>query len=70
MRSAVLLCVTEWSGTLFICVTVWSPVVPSYLVVCCYVYPDLVLNSMKELGVEEMLNGIDKPSAKRNLIKI
>ena len=53
-----------------ICVTVWIPVLLSYLVVCCYVYPGLGLNCMKDLGVEEMLNGLDKPSEERNLMKI
>ena len=37
---------------------------------CCYVYPDLGLNCMQDLGVEEMLNGLDKPSVERNLTKI
>ena len=40
------------------------------LVVCCDVHPDLGLNYMQDLGVEETPNGIDKPSAERNLTKI
>ena len=37
------------------------------LVVCCYVCPGLGLNSMRDLGVEETLNEIDKPSEERSL---
>ena len=37
---------------------------------CCYVYPGWGMNYMQDLGVEEMLNGIDKPSEERNLTKI
>ena len=40
------------------------------LVVCCDVYPGLGLNCMQDSGVEETPNGIDKPSAERNLTKI
>ena len=40
------------------------------LVVCCDVHPGLGLNYIQDLGVEEMRNGLDKPSAERNLIKI
>ena len=36
---------------------------------CCYVNPDLGLNCMQDLGVEETLNGLDKPSVERNLMK-
>ena len=38
-------------------------------VVCCYVHPGLGLNCMQDLRVEEMRNGLDKPSAERNLMK-
>ena len=60
----------EWYETLFLCVTEWSPVLLCLLVVCCYVCPGLGLNSMRDLGVEETPNGLDKPSAERNLTKI
>ena len=33
------------------------------------VHPGLGLNCTQELGVEEMSNGPDKPSAERNLMK-
>ena len=39
-------------------------------VVCCYVHLGLGLNCMQDLGVEEMPNGLDKPSEERNLTKI
>ena len=39
------------------------------LVVCCDVHPGLGLNCMQDLGVEEKSNGLDKPSAERNLTK-
>ena len=48
------------SGALCCCVS---------FVVCCDVHPGLVLNSMQDLGVEETPNGLDKPSAERNLTK-
>ena len=38
-------------------------------VVCCDVHPGLGLKCMQDLGVEETKNGIDKPSAERNLKK-
>ena len=38
-------------------------------VICYDVHPGLGLNCMQDLGVEETRNGIDKPSAERNLIK-
>ena len=38
--------------------------------VCYDVHPSLGLNSMQDLGVEEIRNGIDKPSEKRNITKI
>ena len=37
--------------------------------VCCDVHPVLGLNYMQDLGVEEMPNGIDKPSVERKLTK-
>ena len=40
------------------------------LVVCCDVHPGLGMKCMQDLGVEEMPNGIDKPSAEGNLMKI
>ena len=67
---AVFFYVTEWYGTLVVCVTKWSPVLMCLLVVCCYVCPSLGLNCMRDLGVEEILNGLDKPSEERNLMKI
>ena len=39
------------------------------LVVCCDVHLGLGLNCMQYLGVEETLNGLDKPSEERNLEK-
>ena len=37
--------------------------------VCCNVHLGLGLNCMQDLGVEYMRNGLDKPSAERNLTK-
>ena len=34
-----------------------------------YVFPGFGLNYIQYLGVEETLNGLDKPSAERNLTK-
>ena len=62
-------CIIVWYGTLVFCVQNWSPLLLNVPVVCCYVCPGLGLNSMEDLGVEEMLNGIDKYSAERNLTK-
>ena len=69
MCFVVFLYVAEWYENLIICVTVWSPVLLSYLMVCCYVCPSLGLNCMQDLGVEETSNGLNKPSAERNLTK-
>ena len=45
----------------------------SYVVVfpcgCCDVHLGLGLNCMQYLGVEEMPNGLDKPSVERSLTK-
>ena len=60
----------EWYETLFLYATEWIPKLLCLLVVCCDVHPSLGLNCMKDLGVEETLNGLDKPSAYRNLTKI
>ena len=46
-----------------------NPMLLSTLVVCCDVCPGLGLNSMQDLGVEEMPNGFDKHSEERNLTK-
>ena len=35
----------------------------------CDVHPGLGLNYMQDLGVEEMRNGLDKPSVERKLMK-
>jgi len=40
------------------------------IVFCCYVCLGLGLDHMQDLGVEEMMNWIDKPSEERNLTKI
>ena len=47
-----------------------TPVLLCYLVVCCYACLGLGLNCMQDLGVEEMGNGLNKPSEERNLAKI
>ena len=62
--------VTKWCANPVVCVTKWSVVLLCLLVVCCYVCPGLGLNYMQDLGVEETLNGLDKPSEERNLSKI
>ena len=59
--------ITKWYRTLVVCVTEWSHVLLCLLVVCCYVCSGLGLNCMQDLGVEEMLNWLDKPSEERNL---
>ena len=40
------------------------------LVVSCDVHPGFDLNCIQDLGVEDMSNGIGKPSAERNLKEI
>ena len=62
--------VKEWYENLVVCVTKWSLVLMCLLVVYCYVCPGLGLNCMQDLGVVETPNGLDKPSAERNLTKI
>ena len=62
-------CVTEWSENPFVYVTNWKPVMLCLLMVCCYVCPGLGLNYIQDLGVEETLNGIEKGSVERNLMK-
>ena len=52
-----------------VCVIELNPVLLCILVVCCYVFPSLGVNNMQDLGVEDMLNGLDKPSEERNLTK-
>ena len=61
---------SEWYGTLVVCVIEWSLVLLCLFVVCCYVCPGLDLNCMKDLGVEETPNWLDKPSEERKLTKI
>ena len=60
---------SEWYGTLVVCVIEWSLILLCLLVVCCYVCSSLGLNYMQDLGVEETLNWIDKPSGERKLTK-
>ena len=50
-------------------VTEWSPGLLCLLVVCCYVCPGLGLDRMQELGVEETMNLLAKPSEERNPTK-
>ena len=52
-----------------VCVTELNPLLFCILVVCCDVYPGLGLNYMEDLGVEETLNGLVKPSEESNLTK-
>ena len=46
-----------------------NPVFLCLPVVCCDVQLGLGLSCIKDLGVEEMRNGLDKPSVERNLMK-
>ena len=48
----------------------WRLVVVDSPYGCCYVCPGLGLKCMRDLGVEETPNGLDKPSEERNLTKI
>ena len=52
----------------YLCYSV-NPYVVVFPMVCCDVHPGLGLNYMQDLGVEEMPNRLDKPSAERNLMK-
>ena len=54
---------------IYLCYKV-EPVLLCLLVVCCDVHPGLGMNCMQDLRVEEMPNGLDKPSEERNLTKI
>ena len=59
----------DWYESLFLCDTKEIPVLLWLLMVCCDVHLGLGMNCMQDLGVEETLNGIDKPSEERNLTK-
>ena len=61
--------VIVWSTNMFPYVTKWSMCCHFFPVVFGEVHPGLDLNHMQYLGVEEMRNGLDKPSAERNLMK-